>query len=152
MRKNKLSPLQEKFCLEYVKTGFVGQAYINAGYKAKNKVIAEANGRRLLEKEYIKQRIKEILDEIKSEEIATAEEVLRYLTKGIRQELFEEVVVIENTGDYRSEARVIKKRISLKESNKCAELLARRFGLLTDTLNLTAEMAVKIVDDIDDED
>ncbi|MBA1336718.1 MAG: Phage terminase, small subunit [Firmicutes bacterium] len=148
----RLSPLQEKFCLEYVKTGFVGQSYINAGYKAKNKVIAEANGRRLLEKEYIKKRIKELMDEIQSKEIATAEEVLKYLTKGMRMELYEEVVVVENVGDYQSEARTIKKQISIKDANKCAELLAKRFGLLTDNLNLSGEMAVKIVDDINDED
>ncbi len=151
MRKVKLSPLQEKFCLEYVKTGFVGQAYINAGYKAKNKVIAEANGRRLLEKEYIKNRIEEILNQIKSEEIATAEEVMKYLTKGIRMQLYEEVVVVENTGDYQSEAKIIKKQISIKDANKCAELLAKRFGLLNDNINITAEMMVKIVDDINDD-
>ena len=148
---SKLTPLQEKFCLEYVKTGFTGRAYINAGYKAKNKVIAEANGSRLLEKEYIKERIKEIIQGIQDKEIATAEEVLKYLTKGMRQELYEEVVVIENIGDYQSEARTITKQISLKESNKCAELLAKRFGLLTDNLNLSGEVGVKIVDDIDDD-
>ena len=60
------------------------------------------------------------------------------------------MVVIENIGDYQSEARTITKQISLKESNKCAELLAKRFGLLTDNLNLSGEIGVQIVDDIDD--
>lgn len=132
-----LSPKQEKFCLEYVKLGFTGQAYINAGYKAKDKVIAEANGRRLLEKEYIKKRISDLMEEIKSSEIADAEEVLKYLTKGIRMQLEEEVVVVESIGDYRSEARLIKKPISIKESNKCAELLAKRYGILTEKVDVS---------------
>lgn len=128
----KLTPKQEKFCLEYVKVGFTGQAYINAGYKAKNKVIAEANGRRLLEKEYIKNRINELMEEVKSKDIADAEEVLKYLTKGMRMELEEEVVVTENIGDYISEAKLVKKKISIKDANKCAELLGKRYRLFVD--------------------
>ncbi len=128
----KLTPKQEKFCLEYVKVGFTGQAYINAGYKAKNKVIAEANGRRLLEKEYIKNRINELMEEVKSKDIADAEEVLKYLTKGMRMELEEEVVVTENIGDYISEAKLVKKKISIKDANKCAELLGKRYRLFID--------------------
>lgn len=128
----KLTPKQEKFCLEYVKVGFTGQAYINAGYKAKNKVIAEANGRRLLEKEYIKNRINELMEEVKSKDIADAEEVLKYLTKGMRMELEEEVVITENIGDYMSEAKLVKKKISIKDANKCAELLGKRYRLFID--------------------
>lgn len=128
----KLTPKQEKFCLEYVKVGFTGQAYINAGYKAKNKVIAEANGRRLLEKDYIKNRINELMEEVKSKDIADAEEVLKYLTKGMRMELEEEVVVTENIGDYMSEAKLVKKKISIKDANKCAELLGKRYRLFID--------------------
>lgn len=32
-----LSVRQEKFCLEYARLGNAGQAYINAGYSAKQK-------------------------------------------------------------------------------------------------------------------
>lgn len=146
----KLTPKQEKFCLEYIKVGFTGQAYMNAGYKAKNKVIAEANGRRLLEKEYIKNRINELMEEIKSEEIADAEEVLKYLTKGMRMQLEEEVVVTENIGDYMSEAKIVKKQISIKDANKCAELLGKRYRLFTEKVELEGSIPVQIVDDIDD--
>lgn len=146
----KLTPKQEKFCLEYIKVGYTGQAYINAGYKAKNKVVAEANGRRLLEKEYIKNRIDELMKELKSKEIADADEVLKYLTKGMRQELTEEVVVTEGTGDGCSEARTIIKTISLKDSNKCAELLGKRYRLFTEKVEVDGVQQVQIVDDIDE--
>ncbi|MEF9917692.1 MAG: terminase small subunit [Eubacterium sp.] len=136
----KLTPKQEKFCLEYVKTGFTGQAYINAGYKAKTKVVAEANGRRLLEKEYIQKRIEKIMNKIQNEDIADAKEVLRYLTKGIRMELEEEVIVIENIGSGLSKARVTKKQIALKESIRCAELLGKRYSLFTDKVDVSGSL------------
>lgn len=138
----KLTPKQEKFCLEYIKVGYTGQAYINAGYKAKNKVIAEANGRRLLEKEYIKNRINKLMKEFKSKEIADADEVLKYLTKGMRQELKEEVVVTEGIGDGCSEVRVVTKKISLKDSNKCAELLGKRYRLFTEKVEASVNQTV----------
>jgi len=138
----KLTPKQEKFCLEYIKTGFTGQAYVNAGYKAKSKVIAEANGRRLLGKEYIKNRINDIMAGLQSKEIADATEVLKYLTKGMRMELEEEVVVIEGSGDGCSEARKIKKQISIKDSNKCAELLGKRYRLFIDKIEADVNQVV----------
>ena len=149
--KKKLSPKQEKFCLEYVKTGFAGQAYINAGYKAKSKVVAEANARKLLAKYYIKERIRELMDEIKNKDIADAEEVLRYLTKGMRMELEEEVVVVVNTADRRSEPQIVKKKISIKDANKCAELLGKRYTFFTEKVNVEGNLGVQIVDDIDED-
>ena len=41
---------------------------------------------------------------------------------------------------------------TVRDRNKAAELLAKRYGLLNENMNINAEMAVKIVDDIDDED
>lgn len=146
----KLTPKQERFCLEYVKVGFVGQAYINAGYKAKDKVIAEANGRRLLEKEYIKNRIDELMNEMKSNEIADVQEVLKYLTRGMRGQLTEEVVLTVGVGDGLSEVQKIDKTISIKDSNKCAELLGKRYRLFTDKVEVEGAVPIVIVDDIDE--
>lgn len=147
----KLTPKQEKFCLEYIKVGFVGQAYINAGYKAKDKVIAEANGRRLLEKEYIKKRINDLMEEMKCNEIADAEEVLKYLTKGMRGQLKEEVVVVVGGGDGFSEAQIVNKNISIKDSNKCAELLGKRYGLFTEKIEQQIDTDLTITIDYGDD-
>ena len=145
----KLTPKQKKFADQFIKTGNATQSYKAAGYSVKSDNAAGVEGHRLLRNPKIKNYVDKKMAELEDKQIATAEEVLKYLTKGIRQELHEEVVVIENIGDYQSEARTITKRISLKESNKCAELLAKRFGLLTDNLNLSGEVGVQIVDDIE---
>ena len=69
------------------------------------------------------------MEEISNNRIADATEILEYLTKGIRQELEEEVVVMVNKGDFISEPKIVKKKISIKDSNKCAELLGKRYSL-----------------------
>ena len=76
-----------------------------------------------------KKYIKEKMEEISNNRIADATEILEYLTKGIRQELEEEVVVMVNKGDFISEPKIVKKKISIKDSNKCAELLGKRYSL-----------------------
>jgi phage terminase small subunit len=103
----------------------------------------------LLEKDSVKTYIDEKLAEIQSQRIATVTEVMEYLTKGMRQELEEEVVVVEGSGDGCSDARIIKKKIGIKDSNKCAEMLAKRFGILSD--KFTVEGNIPIVISGDDE-
>ena len=85
---------------------------------------------------------------MQSNRIADATEVLEYLTKGMRQELEEEVVVVVNTGEFMNEPQIIKKKISIKDSNKCAELLGKRYGLYTEKVEVNGDMGVKIIDDI----
>lgn len=48
MSKKDLSPLQEKFCQLYHKTGNATQSYIGAGYKAKSPQIAAEKASRLM--------------------------------------------------------------------------------------------------------
>lgn len=132
----------------YLETGNIYQSAIKAGYSEN---YAKTNASKLLEKDSVKTYIEEKLEEIQSQRIATVTEVMEYLTKGMRQELEEEVVVVEGSGDGCSDARIIKKKIGIKDSNKCAEMLAKRFGILTEKLNVTGAVPVVIVDDIDEE-
>ena len=97
-----------------------------------------------MDKKYIDDKMKQI----EEDRIADAKEVLRYLTKGMRQELEEEVVVMVNTGDYTSEPQIIKKKISIKDANKCAELLGKRYSLFTEKVDLNGNVGVTIIDDI----
>ena len=94
--------------------------------------------------EYIDDKMKQI----EEDRIASAKEVLMYLTKGMRQELEEEVVVTVNTGDYTSEPQIIKKKISIKDANKCAELLGKRYSLFTEKVDLNGDVGITIIDDI----
>ena len=74
--------------------------------------------------------------------IAKAEEILKYLTSAMRGEIEEEVVVTENTGDFMSEARVIKKELSAKDRIKAAELLGKRYRLFTDKVEANIQASV----------
>lgn len=127
----------------YLETGNIYQSAIKAGYSEN---YAKTNASKLLEKDSVKNYIEEQLANIQSKRIADITEVMEYLTKGMRQELEEEVVVTDMTG-----VHVVKKKISIKDSNKCVELLAKRFGLLTDKLSVEGNIPVVIVDDIDEE-
>ena len=144
----KLTIKQQTFADYYIELGNATEAYIKAGYKASKREVAEANARKLLGNDSVKKYIKEKMQEIGSSRIAKAEEVLEYLTKGMRQELEEEVVVMTSTGDFMNEPQIIKKKISIKDSNKCAELLGKRYALFTEKVDLEANVGVTIVDDI----
>ena len=52
-----LTPQQEKFCQEYIKTGNAYKSYIAVGYASKG---ARAASSKLLTKVYIKQRLQEL--------------------------------------------------------------------------------------------
>ena len=125
----------------YLETGNIYQSAIKAGYSEN---YAKTNASKLLEKDSVKNYIDEKLAEIQSQRIATVTEVMEYLTKGIRQELEEEVVVVEGVGDGCSDARIVKKKISIKDSNKCAEMLAKRFGILSDKFSVEGIIPVVI--------
>lgn len=137
----KLSERQKRFCNEYLIDLNVTQAAIRAGYTPKyanKKVYA------LLDKPEIKEYLDQQLKKIEDEKIADAKEVMRYLTSVMRNEVTEEVVVVEGYGDGCSEAKKVKKDISAKDRNKAAELLGKRYRLFTDKMEVTGEIPVVI--------
>ena len=80
----------------------------------------------------VKNYINETMEKLSDKRIAKAEEVLEYLTRVIRGEETEQVVVTENIGDFMSEARIINKEPSAKDKIKAAELLGKRYRLFVD--------------------
>jgi phage terminase small subunit len=126
----------------YLETGNIYQSAIKAGYSEN---YAKTNASKLLEKDSVKNYIEEKLADIQSKRIADITEVMEYLTKGLRQELEEEVVVIDPiTG-----VKIVKKKIGLKDSNKCVEMLAKRFGILSDKLSVEGNIPIVISGDDD---
>ena len=79
--------------------------------------------------------------------IADQEEVLRYLTSVLRGETNAEIVVVEGTGEGRSEARTIQKAPDEKERLKAAELLGKRYGLYTDKAELDVDLSPLVIRD-----
>ena len=147
----KLTEKQKAFCDYYIESLNATESYKKAYPNCKKDATARTNSSKLLTNTNIKKYIDEQLQQMQSNRIADATEVLEYLTKGMRQELEEEVVVMVNKGEFTSEPQMVKKKISIKDSNKCAELLGKRYGLYTEKLEVNGDMGVKIVDDIPDE-
>lgn len=142
-----LNQRQKMFADEYLVTGNIYQSAIKAGYSEN---YAKGNSAKLLENESIKAYIDERLKQIESSKIADASEVMRYLTSVMRNETKEEVPVVLNNGDW-SEVQMVQKDTSIKDRNKAAEMLAKRFGILTDKMSLEIAPVV-IKDDINESD
>lgn len=141
-----VTPKQKRFCDEYLIDTNATQAAIRAGYSEKT---AYAIGNENLSKPDIRAYIDERLAEMQSKAIADANEVMQYLTSVLRGEEKEETIVVEGIGDGCSEARRLKKDVSPKDKLKAAELLAKRYGLLTDKVGIEGVVPVVISGDDD---
>ena len=138
----KLTEKQKRFADYYIETGNITEAAVKAGYSKKTaRVIGQEN----LLKPAIKGYIDEKLETMQDERTASAKEVLEFLTRSMRGEIKEEVVVVEGTGDGTSEARTVKKQIGLRDRIKSAELLGKRYRLFTDKVEVEGVVPVMIV-------
>lgn len=141
---------QRKFCDEYLIDCNATRAYKAAYPRIKNDNVAKSAGNRLLTFVDIKEYIQTRLDEMASAKVATAEEIIQYLTSVMRGKSTSEIVVITGYGDGYSTAEKVKKNPDEKERLKAAELLGKRYGLFTDKVNVAGTTKVTIVDDLDD--
>ena len=83
------------------------------------------------------------MKKLEEEAIADQSEILKYLTRIIRDEEREEVLV--NVGNFEQERQEIK--ISAKDKIKAAELLGKRYQLWTDKVDMTLEVPTIISGD-----
>jgi phage terminase small subunit len=140
----KLTEKQKRFVDYYIELGNATEAARKAGYSERSaKQIGNENLTKL--DFYIQKR----LAELEEKRIAKANEVMKYLTAVMRGEEKEEIIVVENIGDYESRARIINKQVSAKERIRAAELLGKRYALFKDNVNLSGEVGVQIIDDIE---
>ena len=138
-----LTPKQRLFCLEYLKDFNGTQAAIRAGYSKKT---ANEQASRLLANVNIQNLIKENNAKVEKSSIMDIQEIQERLTALARGEVDEEIVVIENTGDFSSEARIMTKKVSAKDQTKALELLGKTNGLFVDKVQNIAPP--QIIDDI----
>lgn len=125
---------QKRFADEYLIDLNATQAAIRAGYSKKT---AYSQGERLLKNVEVEKYIQESMKQLASEKVATAEEVIQYLTSVLRGEAKGEEIVIEGCGDGYSEAKTMMKAPSEKDKLKAAELLGKRYGLFKDKLEVS---------------
>ena len=135
----KLTPKQKAFADYYIQTGNATEAAKKSGYKGKNlNRIASENLSKLDIKKYIDER----MEQISSERIADAVEVLEYLTSVMRGKTTSEIVVVEGCGDGCSEARRMNKAPDERERLKAAELIGKRYAMWTDKLEANVQQQV----------
>lgn len=143
----KLTAKQKRFCEEYIVDCNATQAAIRAGYKEK---YAHTNANKLLQKTTLKNYINEMLENVKSNNIADATEVMEYLTSVVRGKSMSEIVVVEGVGEGCSIARTMQKQPDEKERLKAAELLGKRYSLFKDNVNVDGVSQVVIINDLED--
>lgn len=137
----KLTVKQKAFADYYIELGNATEAALKAGYSKKT---ARSIGAENLTKPDIKNYIDERLKQLEDERIASAAEVMKYLTSVLRGEHTEEVVVVEGNGDGYSSARTVDKDISARDRLKAAELLGKRYGIFKDNINVEGAIPVVI--------
>lgn len=135
--KDDLTDKQKKFIEEYLIDMNGTRAYRAAYPTVKNDETAGAAACRLLKNVKIKQAIEPILENMSSDRMATATEVMEYLTSVMRGDSTAEIVVVEGLGDGVSKARRFKKAPDEKERLRAAELLGKRFGLFKDKVEVS---------------
>ena len=143
----KLTIKQKAFADYYIELGNATEAYIKAGYKASKRDIAEVEGCKLLRNPKVEAYLKEREQQIESDRIAKAEEVLAFLSASLRGEVLEEVVSTESI-DGMIKPVILKKQLSAKDRIKAAELLGKRYALFTEKVDLEGNVGVTIIDDI----
>lgn len=152
----KMTEKQKLFVDEYLIDLNATRAYRKAYPHVKSEGTARACASRLLTKANVKAYIDEKLKKISSEKIADAQEVMEYLTKVMRREMKESVVVTltkerseyVDTGDGKPRKKTVKEEVpqiveipaKLSDANKAAELLGKRYALFTDKVQ--AEIVV----------
>ena len=132
---------QKRFADEYLIDLNAEAAAIRAGYSPK---YARGNAHKLVANSCIKEYIEKRMQQKEKELIADQDEVMRYLTSVLRGQSQSEIVVIESTGDFMSQARTMQKAPDEKERLKAAELIGRRYRLFTDKMEVASAIPVVI--------
>ena len=124
---NTLTERERIFADEYIKTTNATQSAIKAGYAEKS---ASSKGSQLLRKVKVRKYIDGVMEKRSKNTIATADEVLEYLTKVMNGE----------------EKDAFGLDASIADRTKAAELLGKRHMLFTDKVKLDAEIEIDISD------
>jgi len=140
---NNLTVKQQMFADTYLAEPDLNatQAAIKCGYSAHTAgVIANKMLKDIYLHAYIESRLKSISDS----KIADADEVMRYLTSVVRDTEDEDAVIVVGIGEGKSTAKTVTKRVPARDKVKAAELLARRYGLLTDKIDMQVQGTITI--------
>ena len=162
-----LTAKQQRFVEEYLVDLNATQAAIRAGYSAKN---ADKIGPELLGKTRVAEAIKQAMAKRSRRTGINQDRVLRELAKiafvnptdvinmdeaTIRGEANREdtaaIASVKVKTIPSEDGDIVEREVKMCDKLKALELIGKHLGMFTDKLNVNAEMAVKIVDDINDD-
>ena len=145
--KNKLNDRQNAFVDYYIQSNNISDAARKAGYSPKT---ASGTGFELLKNPKIQAAIKARTEELTSKRTADTQEILEYLAAVMRGEVQDEVVVNVGTGKGFTRPEKVKAKVTAKDRNKAAEMLAKVHGMFIDKqkVELNGILPVVIADDL----
>lgn len=139
-----LTEKQKRFADYYIESGNATQSYIDAGYKATKREVAEANARKLLAHHSVRSYIDSSIKQKDNDRIASQEEVLEFLTNVLRGKATERIPIGVGPGMQ----ELVDNSPTIKDREKAAELLGKRYMLWVDKQQIEGTLGVQIVDDI----
>lgn len=157
----KLTAKQQRFCDEYLIDLNATQAAIRAGYSEKT---ARQTSAENLSKPYIREYIDKRLAEKDEALIAKQDEVLQTLTRVLRRQEMDTVVVTckERSSKYDEKGKkvtigkevpqLVQVPTKVSDLNKAAELLGKRYALFTDKVETDVDMDLNITIDYGEDD
>ena len=126
---NGLTPKQRLFVDFYLESLNASQSYLKA-FSTKSRRTAEVNSSKLLKSPIIQGILRDRMEELESERIASATEVVEFLTKTMRDD---------------------KEKTS--ERLKAGELIGKRYAMFTDKTETSGAMdvVINLIDDVEPE-
>lgn len=139
--KQLINPKQEKFCIEFQRTGNATESYQQV-YGVKDSASAQAGSSRLLADERVQTRLKELSENLKDSTIADIKELQAGLTKIFRGEITTPLMT--------KDGEIINAPVSTKDRLKAAEILCKTQGafLTRQEVEMTAQPPIVIFDNI----
>lgn len=147
---------QKRFCDEYLIDCNATRAYREAYPNCKKNSSADAAARKLLGNTRIREYIEKRLEEKEDTLVAKQDEVLQTLTRVLRRQEMDTVVVTckERSSGYDKNGKkvIIEKEVpqlvrvptKVSDLNKAAELLGKRYGLYTEKVDLDADTSITV--------
>ena len=144
--KTKLNERQKLFVDFYIQTHNLSESARRAGYSVKT---AYSTGCELLKNPKIQTAIQARTKELETKRTADTQEILEYLAAVMRGEVDDEVVVNVGTGKGFTRPEKVKSKVTTKDRNKAAEMLAKVNGMFIDKqkVELNGVIPTVIVDD-----
>jgi phage terminase small subunit len=133
-----LTEKQKRFADYYIESGNAEEAAKKAGYNARG------NTTKLLQNTTIRAYIDKLIASKDRERIASQDEVLEFLTKVMRGQVIEKIPILAGEGMQ----VLVENTPMIRDREKAAELLGKRYMLWTDRQQIEGNLGVTIVDDI----